>query len=93
LPEINFHLSSYDEPDLNPLSEDPQEWDEAAEHLTGTKIGGKPYWIQYEEYPGDEEIKRLLVQIECDELERDEGGTMYVFIDEKGTKGRFLYQR
>ncbi len=92
-PEKHFSITLIDEPDLDPLSDDPDEWKQAAEHLAGTKIGGKPYFIQYEEYPNDDEIKHLLVQIELEDLIMNDSGLIYVFIDEKGTKGRFLYQR
>ena len=92
-PETHFNMTRFDEPDLDPLSDDQDEWQQAAEHLSGTKIGGKPYFIQYEEYPIDEEINLLLVQIECEELKMLSSGIIYVFINEQGTKGRFLYQR
>lgn len=92
-PETHYSMARFDEPDLDPLSEDEEEWQQAAEHLAGTKIGGKPYFIQYEEYPNEEEINLLLVQIECEELKMLSSGVVYVFINDQGTKGRFLYQR
>lgn len=91
--EQYFSMTYSDEPDVDPLSEKPDEWQQAAEHLSGTKIGGKPYFLQYEEYPNEKDINRLLVQIECSEFKILFDGMIYVFIDDKGTKGRFLYQR
>lgn len=92
-PESHFEATLFDEPDLDPLSEDSDEWQQAVEHLSGTKIAGRPYYIQYEEYPNEEDINLLLVQIECDDFGVLSSGLVYVFINEQGTRGRFLYQR
>ena len=62
--------------------------------LGGNKIGGTPLFVQAEEYPKG--FDRLLLQLVSTKLPFDinfgDSGTGYLFIDSKGTQGRFLWQ-
>ncbi len=92
-PKDGINISDYD--DDTKFEEDiGEQWEKFYEQLWGTKIGGLPVFIQEEDYPGDK-VNRLLLQIDCSEFPAAglEDGVIHVFINEKGTKGRLMYQR
>lgn len=64
-----------------------------AESWRGNKMGGSPYWVQYEEFPFDD--WRLLLQLEDGTYPFSLNlgtGIGYVFLNEECTEGKLLWQ-
>jgi len=63
--------------------------------MEGTKLGGGPLFVQYDEFPEGEDW-RLLLQLDSATvpfaLNFGDMGVGYAFIDATGTRGRFLWQ-
>jgi len=69
------------------------ERESALESWRGNKIGGSPYWVQFEEFPY--EAWRLLLQLEDGTYPFSLNlgtGVGYVFIDSACTEGQLLWQ-
>lgn len=69
------------------------ERDSITESWCGNKIGGSPYWIQYEEFPFDD--WRLLLQLEDGTYPFNLNlgtGIGYVFLNTDCTEGKLLWQ-
>ena len=64
--------------------------------VQGSKIGGAPAFIQYDEYPDSDSDWELLLQIDsCDIpffLNLGDAGVAYVYVDEGAKRGRMLWQ-
>lgn len=76
------------------IDEDEDAYDKYAEKMEISKIGGSPFFIQSEEIPIQGEWK-FLCQLHEEFLPvwvNFGTGVAYVFIDEKGTYGKLLWQ-
>ncbi len=66
------------------------------DELDGSRVGGKPEFMQGDEYPEPKEKWRFLCQLDsCTlpfEVNFGDAGIAYVFIDESATVGKFLWQ-
>jgi len=98
--ELSVTLVDIDEPATTLASQQPnaknQQTEGDREDIQGNKIGGHPAYIQSEELPDDEETWQMLVQLDSTSvpfhLNFGDGGVSYVFVDEKFTKARLLWQ-
>jgi len=98
--EIEVGVSWEDEPDfLSDKDRSTRSDDEIESYwkaIQGTKLGGAPAFIQYDEYPDTESEWHLLLQIDsCDVpffVNFGDAGVAYVYIDSAANRGRMLWQ-
>lgn len=80
-----------DEAELDALPD--AERDRIVNSWNGNKIGGSPCWVQYAEFPFTP--SRLLLQLVCSTYPfnlNHGGGIGYVFLDQTGREGNWLWQ-
>ena len=93
------------EPGEDPAHEDEEDPDEEMsddefeayqESLAGNKLGGTPGFIQDDELPDEDTHWRLLLQLDSGDVPFDvnfgDAGIGYAFVDESGSRARFLWQ-
>ena len=98
--EIEIGISWEDEPDF--LSDNDRSSRSDAENeaywdaIQGTKLGGAPAFVQYDEYPDADCNWGLLMQIDsCDvpfSVNFGDAGVAYIYIDTDAKRGRMLWQ-
>ena len=63
--------------------------------ITGNKIGGTPYFLQYDEFPG-EDYHTLILQLDAStapfHVNFGDAGIGYAFLSRDGRSGKFLWQ-
>jgi len=94
--EYAVSLTLSEEPVLQDgWEEDEKKRELHAQMVECSKLGGQPFFLQNEEYPEDGEW-HLLLQLDSATVpfgvEFGDAGVGYVFMDEKGERGRFLWQ-